>query len=214
MIEVEVQQRVAAALLLRRDHRAAQARFEGAPVGQPGQRIVVGLVREFIGEALGGGDVAEGDHRTERAALFVHDARHVAVDQHHVAIAAAQHREVPTRIRRQRIDAVALLVDDAHDIAERTLEGFAFGPAGQVRRHRVEQRHLAFQVDDDDGVGNRAQRGVRESALLPARGQLALGQAQRVVRRVLRRSQLFFHGVGGSGGCRSSESRGANAKVR
>ena len=44
MIEVEVQQRVAAALLLRRDHGAAQARFEGAPIeaehGGPARLLV------------------------------------------------------------------------------------------------------------------------------------------------------------------------------
>jgi hypothetical protein len=167
---------------------ALQLRAEGAAIVQAGQRVVVGVIRQFAVQPGSGSDIAERDHRAKRPLVGRVHGRDRAIDQDHVAIAANQRDDrirVAGKAFGQDIDAAALVVGELHHLAQPPAQARILLPARQVRCHRVEAGHPAPRIDDGDAVRDGAQgavvplvRFLASAQLLARVGQLGLQARQ------------------------------------
>ena len=104
-----------------------------------------------------------------------------------------------------------MLIDEAHHVAQRPVEGFGFGPAGEVRGDGISKVIFPSRSMITTASEIARNAATAEPALLAARLQFAL--EARVVRRILRRVLRFVH-VRGKGLWAVSQRRWLIAKVR
>ncbi len=92
LVEVDVQQHVLALAALRGGHGGFEPRIEFAPVDEPGERVVAGLVRQRALQAPLLGHVAEHDDRADGRAFAIADRRRGFLDREFLAAASSRAR--------------------------------------------------------------------------------------------------------------------------
>ncbi len=167
LIQVDIEERGGSFAPLRAQNRGVQPIVELAPIDQPGEGVVAGLVGQRPLEAPLLGDIVEDDDRTDDTALAIADRRGRFLDGHflpgardehrmigrYAALAAAQgaHQGILNRLARD-------LVDEIEHVRERTSPGLIETPCGQRLGDRVYVLDPPFGIGADDRVADGLER--------------------------------------------------------
>src|SRR5437660_115108 len=185
LVEIDVQQSVAALAALRAQHRRVQAVVELTAVDQAGERVVARLIGQRPFQAPFLGDIVKHDDRADDPALAVADRSGGFLDRHFLTGARDEHRVVgggaalaATQHAQQRIvDRLARdLVDEIQDLADRAAARLLQAPGRQALGDRIDVFDAPLGIGADDGVANRLERHLRPLLLGEHRllGALAL----------------------------------------
>ena len=182
LVEVDVQQRVMAVVLMRLLQHAQQPGFELGPVDQPGHGVVGGAVAHFAREPSLLAHVVEHQHHAEHVAPLVANRRGGVFDPVFTAVACQQQGVVgqadDLALLQAACDRVgrglaAGLVDDVKHLHQRPALGLVREPAGQSFGDRVQPGDAPAGVGRDDRVADGRQCHAQQRAFF---GQLG-GQA-------------------------------------
>ena len=166
LVEIEVQQGVAALPGSRGLQGPVEPLLEFAAVRQPGQHIVAGVIGEPTLQFPCFGDIVEYEHATDHLAGAAASRCRRTAHIQFVAIAPYQQdraqgldRLLLTNGSEQRVFQclAGFLVEGAEHLADVAAQHFGQLPAGQCLGHRVQIFHLPMTVGGNDAIADTVQ---------------------------------------------------------
>ena len=174
LVQIEIEQRMAGALLARTLQHLLQAPVELAAVEQTGQQIVTGAPAHLAVEPALLGHIMKDQHHAGQPPLRIMDGRSRILDAAFVAAAgdqpqrlAAAHRTALGQTAVQGMHAerqALLLVDRLVDRLDRQALRGPMTPAGHAFGRRIHPQHMAASIGGDDRIGDRMQRDLQQLA--------------------------------------------------
>ena len=174
LVQVDEQQCVLHAVLMRFFKRALQAAFKLGTVKQPGQHVMRGAVGHLATEPTLLGHIVKNQHHTQQRILLVANGRcrilnpklvPRARNQQGVVSEADDLALLQTNADGAFFDSACLLMNDMKHLADRVPLRLSVEPASHAFGHGVEPSDPASVVGGDDGIADGLQGDLQQLVL-------------------------------------------------